>query len=418
MRLRALAFAAAATFTVAAYADVIEMVATLSGRQEVPPNSSAAFGVARITVDTVSNTLRYRIAHSNLSSAELDAHIHGPAGIGVNAGVLHGLGVGKIKEGVWNYPQSLEADILGGRTYINIHSANIPGGEIRGQICHLVAELDGVQEVPPIPSPGLGTGIFMIDTVNKQLHYDIRFAGLTGTEVDAHIHGPANYGVNAGVAHQLPLGPVKIGVWNYPPAMEQMILDGVFYINIHSSNFPGGEIRGQIVSSVNPSDALQEVPQNNTSSTGRVFAALDRNLNTYGYDVLNGSLSSGITAAHIHGFSAPGVNSGILHDIGVGTRRIGRWAFPAASLSNILDGLTYVNTHTMNFPGGEIRGQVVWTSVKPDCPADWNGDGQVDFFDYLDFVQDFNDDNADFNGDGQTDFFDYLDFVAAFDQGC
>ena len=50
----------------------------------------------------------------------------------------------------------------------------------------------------------------------------------------------------------------------------------------------------------------------------------------------------------------------------------------------------------------------------PCDDADWNGDGQVDFFDYLDFVQDFADDDADFNGDGQTDFFDYLDFVQAF----
>ena len=56
----------------------------------------------------------------------------------------------------------------------------------------------------------------------------------------------------------------------------------------------------------------------------------------------------------------------------------------------------------------------------PPCAADFNGDGQVDFFDYLDFVQAFNDEDpsADFNGDGQVDFFDYLDFVQAFDAGC
>ena len=54
------------------------------------------------------------------------------------------------------------------------------------------------------------------------------------------------------------------------------------------------------------------------------------------------------------------------------------------------------------------------------CPADYNGDGQADFFDYLDFVSAFaaGDMNADFNGDGELDFFDYLDFVAAFDAGC
>ncbi|MDX2148712.1 MAG: hypothetical protein SFZ23_14460 [Planctomycetota bacterium] len=51
-----------------------------------------------------------------------------------------------------------------------------------------------------------------------------------------------------------------------------------------------------------------------------------------------------------------------------------------------------------------------------DCSADFNGDGQVDFFDFLDFGAAFaNEDiTADFNSDGQVDFFDYLDFSQAF----
>ena len=54
------------------------------------------------------------------------------------------------------------------------------------------------------------------------------------------------------------------------------------------------------------------------------------------------------------------------------------------------------------------------------CAADFNGDGSVDFFDYLDFVDAFSTENAtaDFNGDGSIDFFDYLDFVNAFSIGC
>jgi endonuclease/exonuclease/phosphatase family metal-dependent hydrolase len=53
-------------------------------------------------------------------------------------------------------------------------------------------------------------------------------------------------------------------------------------------------------------------------------------------------------------------------------------------------------------------------------PADFNADGTIDFFDYLDFVAAFSNDDpaADFNVDGSIDFFDYLDFVAAFSQGC
>jgi hypothetical protein len=58
------------------------------------------------------------------------------------------------------------------------------------------------------------------------------------------------------------------------------------------------------------------------------------------------------------------------------------------------------------------------------CPADFNDDGTVDFFDYDDFVQCFEGgacppgQTADFNDDGSVDFFDYDDFVLAFETPC
>lgn len=54
------------------------------------------------------------------------------------------------------------------------------------------------------------------------------------------------------------------------------------------------------------------------------------------------------------------------------------------------------------------------------CPSDFNDDGIVDFFDYLDYVETFASGvpEADFNADGIVDFFDYLDFVARFATGC
>ena len=66
-----------------------------------------------------------------------------------------------------------------------------------------------------------------------------------------------------------------------------------------------------------------------------------------------------------------------------------------------------------------IRGYLLSMTSLP-CPADFNGDGQVDFSDYLDFIQALANEEprADFNRSGQVDFFDYLDFVAAFAAGC
>ncbi len=60
------------------------------------------------------------------------------------------------------------------------------------------------------------------------------------------------------------------------------------------------------------------------------------------------------------------------------------------------------------------------------CRADFNRDGALDFFDYLDFVDAFSLGDigeydfspGDFNRDGGVDFFDYLDYVDAFSAGC
>jgi hypothetical protein len=54
------------------------------------------------------------------------------------------------------------------------------------------------------------------------------------------------------------------------------------------------------------------------------------------------------------------------------------------------------------------------------CPADFNGDGFLDFTDFDAFVLAFEngDASADFNGDGFLDFTDFDMFVASFEIGC
>ena len=62
---------------------------------------------------------------------------------------------------------------------------------------------------------------------------------------------------------------------------------------------------------------------------------------------------------------------------------------------------------------------IVGVVGTPSCPADFNHDQVIDFFDYLDFVDAFSTgaDNADYNHDQSIDFFDYLDFVNDFSSG-
>ncbi len=90
---------------------------------------------------------------------------------------------------------------------------------------------------------------------------------------------------------------------------------------------------------------------------------------------------------------------------------------------------TFTNSPISVVNGTAVEWTVLYTptavSIRADqitqrCPADFNQDGIVDFFDYLDFVDAFSAESAaaDFNHDGIIDFFDYLDFVDAFSAGC
>jgi hypothetical protein len=108
------------------------------------------------------------------------------------------------------------------------------------------ATLDGLQEVGPNASPATGSGTFNLDAA-KVLHYNISFSGLLAAETMAHIHGPATPGVNAGVVFGLPLGSPIVGtVGPLTPAQEADLNAGLYYVNVHTQLFPGGEIRGQI----------------------------------------------------------------------------------------------------------------------------------------------------------------------------
>lgn len=131
----------------AVQAAIINMSATLSGGQEVPPTASTGTGSATVVFDDVTNQLNWNIVFSGLTGAATGAHFHGPAPIGTNAGVQ--VNIGSISGltspmiGSTTISAAQETDLLAGLWYINIHTAQFPGGEIRGQV--LAAE--------PVPVP-------------------------------------------------------------------------------------------------------------------------------------------------------------------------------------------------------------------------------------------------------------------------
>jgi hypothetical protein len=113
-------------------------VAVLNGGQEVPPNSSGSVGTGFFALDTSTGMLCYAISYTALTSAETDAHIHGPdvpftkhpnniiVGLAPLGNPMQGC-VGPLTG-----PQM--ADLKKGLYYVNVHTANNTAGEIRGQL--------------------------------------------------------------------------------------------------------------------------------------------------------------------------------------------------------------------------------------------------------------------------------------------
>jgi hypothetical protein len=110
-----------------------------------------------------------------------------------------------------------------------------------------MAMIDGAQEVPPRATPATGLGCFVLNPDNT-LSYNVTFGGLLAPETAAHIHGPAAPGVNAGIIFPFALGNPKIGVFGPLNATQLGYLNsGLLYVNIHTTLYTGGEIRGQIL---------------------------------------------------------------------------------------------------------------------------------------------------------------------------
>jgi hypothetical protein len=130
------------------------------------------------------------------------------------------------------------------------------------------ATLTGSQEVPPNASTATGMGTFVLNDAQTELAFTVTYAGLTGGNFSAaHFHAPAPPGMNAGVARGLAnpaetgapaTSGVMSGIWKDTDAAAltatrvSQLFAGTTYFNIHNATFPGGEIRGQILVTPEP----------------------------------------------------------------------------------------------------------------------------------------------------------------------
>jgi hypothetical protein len=123
------------------------------------------------------------------------------------------------------------------------------------------ASLRGDLAVPPTPSPATGTALFILNHAETDIEYWVEFSGLVGTELAAHVHDGPPDAIGA-IVFNLGTGNPKQGTWQFVlPSVVADLKAGRLSVNIHTSVYTSGEIRGILTSS--------DVPVENTT-WGRV----------------------------------------------------------------------------------------------------------------------------------------------------
>lgn len=238
-----------------ASAQTTAFVAIINGGQEVPVVASANTGVGEFILDPFTNMLRYDVTITGLTGAITGSHIHTGA-VGVNGGIIFNLAGGPTSFSGTVGPLSgaQVTSLRNSGLYCNFHSTTFPGGEIRGQITPMrnqaIVAISAAKEVPPTPGGASGTALLSINGAN-QVVYDITFAGLSSAFTASHIHDGAA-GVNGGILFNLTLvGPGHLQGTTAALSAVQLakFRAGLLYVNIHSTMFPGGEMRGQTTAS-------------------------------------------------------------------------------------------------------------------------------------------------------------------------
>jgi len=116
-------------------------VAVLNGATEVPPVATSSTGTATVILSPDGTAALVNLNWTGLSAPETAAHLHAAAPPGNNAGVVLDLDMplGPVSNMLWVLQpaggltvQGLVDALKGGQMYANVHSANNPGGEIRG----------------------------------------------------------------------------------------------------------------------------------------------------------------------------------------------------------------------------------------------------------------------------------------------
>ncbi len=112
----------------------------------------------------------------------------------------------------------------------------------------LTTRLDGASAVPPARSAGSGQLDALYDANTRLFRWKANWTGLSGQITGVQFHGPAGSGQVGPPAMVWPgpFGPAYEGRATLTPQQAADLLEGLWYVNVSTTTFPSGEVRGQL----------------------------------------------------------------------------------------------------------------------------------------------------------------------------
>jgi CHRD domain len=110
------------------------------------------------------------------------------------------------------------------------------------------AVINGAAEVPTNASTATGTATAVYSQTTKLLTITVSYTGLVVTASHIHRGSPGNNGaIQVDFGAIITSSPFTFTTTQLDVTKESDLLNNLYYVNIHSAAFPGGEIRGQLI---------------------------------------------------------------------------------------------------------------------------------------------------------------------------
>jgi hypothetical protein len=117
------------------------------------------------------------------------------------------------------------------------------------QLITLTTRPDGASAVPPTSSSATAQIDLVYDTNTHLLRWKAQWSDLSGPITAVTFYGPAAQGQQGPptLIWPGPFGPRYEGRATLTPQQATDLTGGLWYVNISTENYPGGEIRGQLI---------------------------------------------------------------------------------------------------------------------------------------------------------------------------